>query len=282
VCNEIEADVDHPAVLRRLAAIVGLSAHHLQRTFRQFMGITPRQYADAIRVARLKSHLQEGIDVTTALHEAGYGSASRLYELSNAQLGMTPETYRRGGRGMKISYAIADCSLGRVLVAGTDRGISAVYLGDKDAHLVATLRKEYPHAGIRRGAGEHSEWVRAIIRHLTGADPRLDLPADVVATAFQRRIWEALRTIPFGTTRTYSEVARLLGKPSAARAVGHACATNPISIIVPCHRVIRTDGSLGGYRWGLDRKKLLLDQERRIAASEAGSAKRRKAVAPTS
>ena len=282
MCNEIKADADHPADLRRLAGIVGFSAHHLQHTFRQFMGITPRQYADSIRVARLKSHLGKGTDVTTALYEAGYGSASRLYERSDAQLGMTPATYRRGGHGMKISYAIANCSLGRVLVAGTDRGISAVYLGDKDAHLVATLRKEYPHAEIQRGSGEHSQWVRAIVQQLAGADPRLDLPADVVATAFQRRVWEALRSIPSGTTRTYSEVARLLGRPSATRAVARACATNPAAIIVPCHRVIRTDGSLGGYRWGLDRKKLLLDQERRNARSETGSAKGRKGVAATS
>lgn len=282
VCNEIKADADHPADLRRLAGIVGFSAHHLQHTFRQFMGITPRQYADSIRVARLKFHLGKGTDVTTALYEAGYGSASRLYERSDAQLGMTPATYRRGGHGMKISYAIADCSLGRVLVASTDRGISAVYLGDKDSYLVATLRKEYPHAEIQRGSGEHSQWVRAIVQQLAGADPRLDLPADVVATAFQRRVWEALRSIPFGTTRTYSEVARLLGRPRATRAVARACATNPAAIVIPCHRVIRTDGSLGGYRWGLDRKKFLLDQERRNAGSKADSAKGRKAVAATS
>jgi AraC family transcriptional regulator of adaptative response/methylated-DNA-[protein]-cysteine methyltransferase len=194
----------------------------------------------------------------------------------------TLATYRRGGHGMKISYAIADCSLGRVLVACTDRGISAVYLGDKDAHLVATLRKEYPHAEIQRSSGEHSQWVRAIVRHLAGADPRLDLPIDVVATAFQRRVWEVLRSIPFGTTRSYSEVASLLGRPSATRAVARACATNPVAIIVPCHRVIRADGSLGGYGGGLHRKKLLLDQERRNAGSEASSAKGRKAVAATS
>jgi AraC family transcriptional regulator of adaptative response/methylated-DNA-[protein]-cysteine methyltransferase len=282
VCNEIKADADHPAGLRRLAGIVGCSAHHLQRTFRQFMGITPRQYADSVRVARLKSHLGKGTDVTTALYEAGYSSASRVYERSDAQLGMTPATYRRGGQGMKISYTIADCSLGRVLVAGTNRGISAVYLGDRDAHLVATLRKEYPHAEIRRGSGEHSQWVRAIVRHLAGADPGLDLPADVVATAFQRRVWEALRSIPFGTTRSYGEVARLLGRPGATRAVARACATNPAAILIPCHRVIRTDGSLGGYRWGLDRKKFLLDQEHRNAGSKADSAKGRKAVAATS
>jgi AraC family transcriptional regulator, regulatory protein of adaptative response / methylated-DNA-[protein]-cysteine methyltransferase len=262
--------VNRPADLRRLAAGSGISAPHLQRTFRLAMGITPRQYADAIRVARLKSHLRKGTNVTTALYETGYGSASRLYEKSDAQLGMTPATYSRGGRGMQISYTIANCSLGRVLVAATGRGISAVYLGDKDESLAAALRKEYPDAEIRHGSEVHSQWVRAIVRHLAGSQPQLDVPTDVAATAFQRRVWEALRAIPFGTTRTYSEVARSLGRPTATRAVARACATNPVSIVVPCHRVVRTDGSLGGYRWGLHRKQLLLEQETRNATG-AGS-----------
>ncbi len=272
VCREIDAgtDMDRPADLRRLAAAAGLSAQHLQRSFRQTMGITPRQYADAIRVARLKSNLRKGNDVTTALYETGYGSPSRLYEKSDAQLGMTPDTYRRGGRGMRISYTIADCALGRVLVAATDRGISAVYLGDKDEPLATALRNEYPQADINRNSDEHSQWVRAIVRHLAGSQPQLDLPTDVAATAFQRRVWEALRAIPFGATRTYSEVANSLGRPTATRAVARACATNPASIVVPCHRVIRTDGSLGGYRWGLHRKQLLLEQELRLA-NGAGS-----------
>jgi len=246
------------------------------------MGITPRQYADAIRVARLKSHLRKGDNVTTALYEAGYGSTSRLYEKSDAQLGMTPATYGRGGRGMRISYALADCPLGRVLVAATDRGVSAVYLGDKDEPLAAALRKEYPHAEIRRSSGEHSQWVRSIVKHLAGAQLQLDLPTDVAATAFQRRVWEALRSIPLGSTRTYSEVARLLGQPRATRAVARACATNPTSIVVPCHRVIRTDGSLGGYRWGLNRKQVLLEQERRNTKGGGHSEKRGKAFAAKS
>jgi len=281
VCGAIDADVERPADLRRLAAGSGMSAQHLQRTFRKAMGITPRQYADAIRVARLKSHLRKGTDVTTALYETGYGSASRLYEKSDEQLGMTPATYRRGGSGMQISYTIADCSLGRVLVAATNRGVSAIYLGDQDEPLAAALRKEYPHAEISRSPEGNSQWVRAIVRHLAGAQPQLDLPTDVAATAFQRRVWEALRAIPFGTTRTYSEVARSLGRPSATRAVARACATNPTSIVVPCHRVIRTDGSLGGYRWGLHRKQLLLEQELRVAKGAGDSAKRGKAVAAT-
>ena len=271
VCSEIEGNTDGPVSLRALAEVTRLSPAHLQRTFRQAMGITPRQYADALRVARLKSELRKGKDVTTALHEVSYGSSSRLYEKSDAHLGMTPAIYRKGGLGMNISYTIAPCSLGRVLVAATERGISAVYLGDRDSDLVAALRKEYPRAEIRSGSGEHSNWVRAIVRHLAGTNPQLDLPTDVMATAFQRRVWEALRSIPQGATRTYSEVARSIGQPSAIRAVARACATNPVSIVVPCHRVVRTDGSLAGYRWGIERKKSLLERERHAVKSAAGS-----------
>jgi AraC family transcriptional regulator of adaptative response/methylated-DNA-[protein]-cysteine methyltransferase len=262
VCAEIEGSPDEAVSLRRLAELTGLSPAHLQRTFRRAMGITPRQYADALRVARLKSELRKGKDVTTALHSVSYGSSSRLYEKSDTQLGMTPATYRRGGSGMKISYTIAPCSLGHVLVAATARGISAVYLGDRDSELTDALRKEYPRADIQRDTGDQTKWVQEIVRHIAGLNPELDLPTDVVATAFQRRVWEALQAIPSGTTRTYSEVARSIGRPSATRAVARACATNPTSLVVPCHRVVRVDGGLGGYRWGLERKQSLLARER--------------------
>jgi AraC family transcriptional regulator of adaptative response/methylated-DNA-[protein]-cysteine methyltransferase len=268
VCAEIESSADGSVPLKRLAERTGRSAAHLQRTFRRAMGITPKQYADALRLARLKSELRKGRNVTTALYFVAYGSASRLYEKSDAQLGMTPATYRRGGLGMNISYTTARCALGRVLVAETERGISAVYLGDRGADLVAALRKEYPRAEIRGGSKAHSKWVREIVRHLAGANPRLNLPTDVIATAFQRRVWEALRSIPLGETRTYAEVARGIGQPRAIRAVARACATNPAAIVVPCHRVVRTDGTLGGYRWGLDRKQNLLNRERRAAKRE--------------
>src|SRR5580700_7700707 len=201
VCSEIESHPDDSISLQELAERTGLSAAHLQRTFRQAMGISPRQYADALRVARFKSELRKGKDVTTALHEVSYGSTSRLYEKSDAQLGMTPATYRRGGLGMNIAYTIAPCSLGRVLVAATERGISAVYLGDRDADLAAALHREYPQAEIRLGSGERAKWVREIVQHLAGSNPSLDLPTDVVATAFQRRVWETLRSIPLGVTR---------------------------------------------------------------------------------
>ena len=176
---------------------------------------------------------------------------------------------------MRISYVTANSAMGRVLVAATRRGISAVYLGVRDGPLTAALRKEYPHAEIRRSASEHTQWVRAIIRYLDGAQPLPDLPTDVVATSFERRVWEALRTIPLGTTWTYSALARRLGRPTATRAVARACAANPTAIVVPCHRVIRKDGSLGGYRWGLTRKSLLLQQEQRNAKRAANGGKRR-------
>ena len=265
VCSEIESSPEGALSLEKLGELTGLSATHLQRTFRRAMGITPRQYADALRVARLKSELRKGKDVTTAMHSVSYGSSSRLYEKSDAQLGMTPGTYRKGGQGMNISYTIAPSVLGHVLVAATDRGVSAVYMGDRDGDLIAALRKEYPNAEIARDSEKHSKWVQEIVRHLAGSNPKLDLPTDVAATAFQRRVWEELRRIPVGATRTYSEVARSIGRPSATRAVARACATNPTSIVVPCHRVVRTDGKMGGYRWGLDRKERLLERERQSA-----------------
>ena len=262
ICAEIERRPDDSPSLKALAKLTGFGPTYLQRTFRQAMGITPRQYAEALRVKRLKSELRKGSDVTTAMHEVSYGSASRLYEKSDEQLGMTPATYRKGGIGMKISYTIADSSLGRVLVAGTERGISAVYLGEKDSELAATLREEYPRAEIQTIPENKSQWVRAVVANLDQSNSPIDLPTDVKGTAFQRRVWQALREIPSGATRTYSDIARAIGQPTAIRAVGHACATNPASIVVPCHRVIRTDGSLGGYRWGLQRKKTLLERER--------------------
>jgi AraC family transcriptional regulator, regulatory protein of adaptative response / methylated-DNA-[protein]-cysteine methyltransferase len=262
ICREIEGNAEEPIRLETLAARVGLGSDQLSRIFRRAVGITPRQYADAARLGRLKRELRAGgTTVTTALYEAGYGSSSRLYEQSNAQLGMTPAAYRRGGGGMEITYTIATSRLGRVLVGATPRGISAVYLGDRDAPLADALRREYPHAEIRPCGRDASKWVRAIVRYLDAGAPSLDLPLDVQATAFQRRVWEALRRIPRGTTRSYGAIARAMGRPKAARAVARACATNPVSLVIPCHRVVREDGGLGGYRWGIERKKALLAQE---------------------
>jgi AraC family transcriptional regulator of adaptative response/methylated-DNA-[protein]-cysteine methyltransferase len=274
VCREIEAQIDADGgtsangdasdarlTLSTLSATAGMSAHQLERAFRSVMGISPRQYADARRMRRLKSRLRKGDDVTTALYDAGFGSSSRLYERAPAQLGMTPATYRQGGAGMKIHYTIVSSPLGRLLVGATDRGISALYLGKDDGPLESSLRKEYPRAEIQRDRNGLEGWVGKILEHLRGREPNLDLPTDVQATAFQRRVWEELRKIPYGTTRTYSQVARAIGKPKAIRAVARACATNPVSVVVPCHRVVREDGNLAGYRWGLERKLALLQHE---------------------
>jgi len=270
LCRAIEQDPDRPAKLSALAQDAGTTTHRLHRAFRRVLGITPRQFADALRLRRLKGRLQGGVDVTTALYDAGYGSASRLYERANAQLGMTPATYGKGGRGMDIAYTIEECALGKVLVAATSRGVSAVYLGGQEQMLERALRAEYPHAGLRREAQTLGPWVRAIVKHIGGGGRQLNLPTDVEATAFQRRVWEELRKIPYGKTRTYSQVAKGIGRPTAVRAVARACAMNPVSIVVPCHRVIREDGSLAGYRWGLERKKALLEQERRVTQNQAG------------
>ncbi|HYL10367.1 MAG TPA: bifunctional DNA-binding transcriptional regulator/O6-methylguanine-DNA methyltransferase Ada [Candidatus Acidoferrales bacterium] len=265
VTRHIQDHADEPLRLSMLAKLMGLSPHHAQRVFRRVLGVTPRQFADAVRIHRLKSQLRKGDNVTTSLYEAGYGSSSRLYERSDAQLGMTPATYRRGGRGMLIRYTVVPCPLGRLLVGATERGISAVYLGDSREKLEAALRAEYPHAEIHRDANGLNRWVSAILRQLRSESHTVDLPLDVQATAFQQRVWQALRRIPYGTTRTYGQIARALGKPKATRAVARACASNPVSIVVPCHRVVREDGDLAGYRWGVERKRALLENERAAA-----------------
>jgi len=279
VCREIDArvlaDPDARLTLAQLSQSAGVSTHKLERAFRATIGITPRQYADAQRMRRLKSRLKKGDNVTTALYEAGYGSSSRLYERAPSHLGMTPAAYRRGGEGMHIDYTIVDSPLGRLLVGATDRGISALYLGESDATLRTAIEKEYPRAELRRdddGPDSLGEWVEKILAHLRGQKPHLDLPTDVQATAFQRRVWEELRRIPYGTTRTYTQVARAIGNPAAVRAVARACATNPVSVVVPCHRVVREDGNLAGYRWGIGRKQTLLDHEAAAAKTKAAKA----------
>ena len=265
VCRALEADHEEPITLRALSRQVGLSPYHLQRTFRRLMGITPRQYGDARRLGRLKARLRRGQPVTPALYDAGYGSSSRLYERAPAQLGMTPATYRNGGRGMQIGYATAGCALGRLLVAATERGLCAVSLGASDAALERALRREYPKAEVRPDRNGLSRWVRVLLRHLDGRQPRLELPLDVRGTAFQCRVWQELLRIPYGSTRTYGEIARAIGQPGAARAVGHACGTNPVPLVIPCHRVVRGSGHLGGYGLGIERKRALLEQEKRKA-----------------
>ncbi len=265
-CRYIESHLEGPLTLEVLGKEVGMSPYHLQRVFKRVMGLSPQKYAQAYRLGQLKQQLKEGEPVTSAMYSAGYGSSSRLYEQAPAQLGMTPSAYRQGGKSMRIGYTIVDCPLGRLLIAATEKGICSVCLGDSDTVLETALFNEYPAAEIQRDGVALSQWVGALLRHLSGQEPQLDLPIDVQATAFQWRVWQALRAIPYGSTRSYGEIAESLGDAKAARAVARACATNPVAIVVPCHRVVRENGDLGGYRWGVERKRQLLAQEARAEA----------------
>ncbi len=263
-CRIIDT-AEEPIALEALAADLGVTADALHRAFKAVTGVTPKRYASAKRLATFKSLVRSGEGVTGALYGAGYGSSSRLYEKEAKDLGMTPAVYRRGGRGMTIEYATANSHLGRMLVAATERGVCAVSFGDDDESLEKALADEYPAASRTRG-GEHTEeWLRAILDHLEGTMSHLDLPLDLQATAFQLRVWEELRRIPLGSTRSYSDIAKAVGKPSASRAVARACATNPVALLTPCHRVVHADGSLSGYRWGTERKRILLEREHRLA-----------------
>ena len=260
-CRFIDEHQDESISLELLGEHVGFSSFHLQRTFKNLMGITPHQYAQSRRAKKFKQGVRAGGSVTSAMYDAGYGSSSRLYERATSEFGMTPATYSRGGRGAKISYTIAASPLGRLLVAATEKGICAIRVGDSDEALEKDLRTEFPAAQIEIHHGQLRDSVQAIVKHLEGKQPDLNLPLDIKATAFQRLVWEALRSIPYGSTRSYAQVAQAIGRPTAVRAVARACATNPVALVVPCHRVIGSDKSLSGYRWGLERKKKLLEKE---------------------
>ena len=261
-CRLIEAHETGTPSLAELGAELGVSQYYLQRTFKKIVGVSPRQYAVAHRVNQFKARIKDGGTVTGALYDAGYGSSSRLYEKADAELGMTPASYARGGAGAQIIYTVAACELGHLLVAVTGRGLCAVRLGDSEAELEGTLREEFPEASIGKDAESLGEYVEIILRHLAGQQTSLELPLDVRATVFQRRVWSYLQTIPYGEVQSYGEVAARLGQPTAVRAVARACAANTVALVVPCHRVIRGNGELGGYRWGLARKRALIDRER--------------------
>ena len=262
VCRFLDASQTEKVKLADLASHAGVSTFHLQRTFKRIIGISPRQYLTARRFGNFKTLVREGEPVTQALYDSGFNSSSRLYEHAPQELGMTPATYGRGGLGTNISYTIVTSPLGRLLVATTERGVCAVRMGDTDVELENDLRAEFPAANIQRTDSALREPVQKILRHLTNKEPRLDLPLDIRSTAFQRQVWEKLRAIPYGQTVSYGDVAKSLGKPGAVRAVGRACATNPVALVIPCHRVVREDQTLGGYRWGLERKQKLLERER--------------------
>ncbi|MEH1966302.1 bifunctional DNA-binding transcriptional regulator/O6-methylguanine-DNA methyltransferase Ada [Nostoc sp.] len=261
VCRYIEAQIDRIPTLSELCSHVGMSPSYLQRIFKQIIGLSPFQYADALRSQRLKQRLQEGEEIADAVYDTGYGSSSQLYEKAPKQLGMTPKTYQQAGKTINIVYAIAPCPLGYLLVATTQKGICAVKLGDEADKLEHILNQEFHQAHIIRDDHTHKDWIQAILDLIAGDETHLDLPLDVRGTAFQKQVWQALQKIPYGKTCTYTDIARDIAKPHAVRAVGNACGTNPIALIVPCHRVLRSDGSLGGYHWGIERKQKLLIQE---------------------
>ena len=267
ICRFIEQHLDEPLTLDRLGKEFRQSPFHLQRRFKAVLGITPREYADSCRLRMLKRNLQAGDSVTRAMYDAGYGSSSRLYEKTAAQLGMTPDKYRRGAIAAAIRYTCADSPLGRMLVAATERGICAIQFARSDGELMEGLKREFPFAARKADEGGLRSWVSALLRHMRGKDLDASLPLDIRATAFQRRVWAYLQSIPFGATRSYSQVAKGIGRPSATRAVARACATNPVAVAIPCHRVVREDGSMGGYRWGIERKQALLEMEQNGARS---------------
>lgn len=266
VCRIIEQNDGESITLAELSKRVGVSSFHLQRTFKGLMGITPKDYAAAQRVKKFKREVRGGEAITSAMYDAGFGSSSRLYETAATQLGMTPATYSKGGRGVVINFATTTTSLGHLLVAATSKGVCSVMLGDSEAELESDLRREFPAAEIHDDEKPLRASLNAIVEHLQNKNPRVELPLDIRATAFQRQVWEQLSAIPYGETYSYSEVAKAIGQEKAVRAVARACATNPVALVIPCHRVIREDKSLGGYRWGIERKKKLLAAEKSAAS----------------
>jgi len=265
VCRYIEQHLNEPSTLVHLGREFHLSPFHLQRTFKAVLGVTPRAYADSCRMNQLKRNLQAGHSVTRAMYDAGYSSSSRLYERTASQLGMTPDKYRRGSIAAPIRYTFTDSPLGRMLIAATDKGICTIQFADSDEELEHALKHEFPFAVRRRDDVAMQPWKRELLRQMRGQKLNAALPLDIQATAFQRRVWTHLQSIPFGVTRSYGEVAGAIGQPTATRAVARACAANPVAVAIPCHRVVRENGDLAGYRWGIERKKALLGMERKQA-----------------
>ncbi len=267
--NRARNEADGPVTLRQLARHCGLSPWHLQRQFKRVLGVSPREYDDALRLKRLRRSLKSGSGVAGATFEAGFGSSSRVYERASGALGMTPASYARDGKGASIRYTILPCALGRVLIAATKQGVCRVELGADEGAMAARLHREFPAALIGRDDVSLAAPAGEILRRLEGQTPHRDLPLDIRATAFQRRVWRELQAIPHGETRSYGDIARSLGQPQAARAVGGACASNPAAIAIPCHRVLRNDGNIGGYAWGIERKQALIAAERREVSAPA-------------
>ena len=260
LCRYIEK-ADYTPTLQELADRAGLSIYHLHRVFKAFTGLTPRAYAAAHRVRRVRGGLERSLTVSAAIYGAGYNSAARFYEEADDVLGMTPSAYRAGGANTRIRFALGECSLGSILVAATDRGVCAILMGDAPDALTRDLQDRFPRATLIGGDAEFEVLVAKVVAFVEMPGVGLDLPLDVRGTAFQQRVWQALRRIPAGETVSYTDIARRIGRPEAVRAVAQACASNALAVAIPCHRVVRSDGSLSGYRWGVERKRALLERE---------------------
>lgn len=260
VCKQIEA-ADTPLSLDKMAQIAGLSVYHFHRVFKAIVGITPKQYVAAHRAKRVRQHLQEATTVTQAIYEAGFETSSNFYDQSAALLGMTPSEYQQGASGVEIRYTVKPCWLGWVLVAATSKGICAIAFDDSSERLMVQLRADFPKAQLCEGDRTFKGWVEQVIGLIEAPQQTVDLPLDIQGTAFQQQVWQALRAIAPGTTVSYAEIAKRIGKPKAVRAVANACANNQLAVVIPCHRVVGSDGSLRGYRWGRDRKQALLNKE---------------------
>jgi AraC family transcriptional regulator of adaptative response/methylated-DNA-[protein]-cysteine methyltransferase len=262
ICRDLERANGASLTLATLSARHGVSPFHLQRTFKRVTGLSPKRYAELRRSEKLRRGLRDGDGIAAATYDAGLGSSSRLYERAPSLLGMTPARYRAGGEGMRINYTVTTCTFGRLLVGATDRGVSAVSFAEREDALIEGLHREYPAAQIARDDASMRPWVDRVLRAVDDDVAQPDLPLDIRGTAFRARVWDALRAIPRGETRTYGEIAAAIGDPRAARAVGNACNANPVAIIIPCHRVVRGNGDLGGYGGGVENKKKLLERER--------------------
>ncbi len=260
ICRFIERAETLPR-LEELAQRAGLSPYHFHRVFKTITGLTPKAYANAHRHQRIRHELKRDRRVTDAIFEAGYNSNSRFYENSGQVLGMTPSEYRAGGVHRQIRFAIGECSLGSILVASSDRGICAIFIGDDPDALARDLQDRFPQSELIGGDSDYEQLIAKVVGFVEAPRLGLDLPLDVVGTAFQQRVWQALREIPAGSTASYADIARRIGKPQSARAVAQACAANKLAVAIPCHRVVRNDGSLSGYRWGVERKRALLERE---------------------
>jgi AraC family transcriptional regulator of adaptative response/methylated-DNA-[protein]-cysteine methyltransferase len=271
ICRYIETHSEGVLKLDDLAKQARLSRFHFQRSFKAVVGLTPKQFLEATRLKKLKNSLKTSKNVTDAVYDVGFGSSSRVYERVDTRLGMTPKQYRGGGHGVTITYAALETPIGLIMVGATDRGLCFLQFGDTREELLQSLRREYPQAEVEPMSDpcspDFQKWAEALARHLAGAQPHLDLPIDIRATAFQMRVWRYLQTIPYGEVQSYSEVAAGIGHPKATRAVARACGSNVVALVIPCHRVIRNNGELGGYRWGLDRKQSLIDGERLVKAN---------------